>query len=1393
MSKIKKCILTIIFAMLALILFMQNKTYAYSIGDTIQISENSMSASDSIYCVAYSKQFGGIKGMDYKVTFKVMAYVEIEGNKAIGVSTSGQTISMENDSNSIMAAILGGPLKRGYGSYEKYNDAQKALYAYWNTWVGSVGASYGFSSDTANDSVSGGTTALNKAIDAAAKAKESGIEYKATIYLLKATGDDFSTNVQELIAVDALPPSTPSEPDNPNIESGQTTVKGTINISGYVWEDISNTKNNKVDSKYGDGDIKLSGIKVHWIGADGSEIASTETGADGSYKLSTDIDLYNHPYSIKDKAKYDNVNNSYIQFEYNGYKYTTVAYNGNLSDETSSKAKENAPARTDLDNKFDKVENRAVYDGNSAIISGLPNTSITDANYASQFAVSASTGNIVSGLLNTAETNSWVSKKTFCSNHCTAGSQEHEIATIPITREYGNAYYHTDYWEDRDGDPTNGDEYHVQEDYKKDTATVNVHIYCYGAPKFDDDPHGIITAADRAQYSRAPLGNEFNNYSGVHYYAADEIDGPTTRDCKSSVEGIYIWDIKNMNLGLVRREQPDAALVSDIEKVRVIMKNQEYTYIYGNRGIGNTDALIDYKVKWQNEYNVQQYSRPVNPADIAYVNDTGTDDLKVYVTYNIVAKNESTTLSMTINNIVNYYDSNYTIYTGAETATSSGWTEGSGTNNGYKIAYNNSLSGTKLAPGESSNIIKIEFEVSQTAIKGLLNENATLQNTSEIYSFTTWYGANTMCAEQETAATKGKTGGQYAGLDTDSTPGSAIPGNLGTYEDDTDRAPSFLLVKDPNYKIVSGTVYEDTDKVTTDNERLGDGTKADSEKGVENVKVELLKVNDDGSTTLAQIYTAENGTTTKKDAVTYTDTNGNYSFGNNGDNQSNRAGVVVDNYVIRYTYGNADKQTGYETGFASSDMKTIGSTKINGNEINARNYKSTIITTEPIKGVVAGTNTSDKWHLTMQDNASVAVDGLYDSFTERLAIPSLQYSNYNAPVNMSSYTRPFKLQTEYTENQTANVGTDGKNENFKYDLTTFDFGIIERPRENIVIEKTIAKIKITLANGQVLIEGDPRKEEKITYTKAIGFSPVDSRETTLSVTDKLLSMEMDTELIQGSKLEIWYAITVTNNSEIDYEFDSNAGGNEKYYYYGENPTHPIKSSVELVVDYMDQELICEVGEDAPAITEMNENNNLWTKKINTDTITSDVLKANGYISANAEGDTSGYKTYESLKDGNYQIFLTDMFKNVAPGESLQSILYASRLLSVSSDSLSYDNHVEILRINGKIARTIDSVDDNSREQIVKQYKPGTYIPSEERIIATKIGDYTVNGVSHYQVVDGTLEGVGLHNQDDDMVRIVITPPTGLANNIITYIAIGAVALIVLVGGIYFIKKRVINK
>ena len=1315
MNRMRKIILTTIFFTLGLILCMSTKasavTQSISLGGSINLSLGDMEASDNVYCVAHSKGFDGV------CTFNAIAYVDIKGNHAQGITASGKELERKSPENAVIASILGGNLTRGYGITGTYNEAQRALYGFWNKWVGSVGGQYGFSSDSANYNIFAEQPSTQYLIDKA-RADSQSVDYEVRIYLLYSTS---ATNPQELILVEvkSTPPDVPpTPPDEPEPEPKQTEVTGYVNISGYVWEDIANSKNNEVNSKYdkneqgesGGNDKRVEGIKVHWRAKDGSEIDSTVTDGNGSYKFSTTLALYNHPYEIKDKKKYDKINNSYIEFEYNGLKYTTVAYNGNLSSSDTSKGKESDNSRTALDNKFDRVENKAVYDDNKAIISDLPNTKISDANYTSELAVSASTKNIIRKLLKTTESiDGWTEKDTFCTDHCQVGEGPHVV-------------------------------------YKETKGDSYIKIYCNG--KVDiHDPYGQWSTdykLSMEQKKKEIIGDAINTATGSesHYYSAKEIDGPTYRDCRKSEEKVYVWNIQNMNLGLVRREQPDAAITSDIEKVRVVMKNQEYTYVYGNRGIQNDSTLFDYKVKFGNKYLQDVYTRPVNPSDVAYVNYNNSDDLKVYVTYNLRVTNQSNTLQMKINNIVNYYDSKYTIYTGAGTSTSAGWQDTTETNNGYKVAYNTSLSGTLLQPGANSDTIKLEFEVSQEAIHGILNNNPTLNDFSEIVSFTTYYGTNTICAERESAETKGKVGKQYAGLDIDSTPGSAIPQNESTYEDDTDKAPSFLLVKDPNYKTMTGIVYEDTQTTESKNknERLGNGQKEENEKGVENVRVELIEA-DTGE--LAYLYYKDASTETganRKLAVTYTDANGNYSFGD-----AENCGVVVNNYIIKYTYGNADKGV-------DGDGTAIGKTTIDGGNsyINARNYKSTIITDTSVKEVMQGKD-NDKWHLSMNESvdASIAVDDL----EQRLSQETLKYSNYSNEENMSAYSKKFKVQIEYTQSQTAKVDNNGGD--FQSDWSVFDFGIIERAREDVVVNKTISKIKLTLGNGQILFEGDPRSE-KLNYVKAIGFSKDDIAKS--SPLDRVLTIEMDQELIQGSRLEIWYSIILTNNSEKDYEYAEDS----KYYYYGNSEGLNVMGLADLVVDYMNPSLVCDSGEDFKDTTD-GLNNKDWFKVDKDVEINKDYLKDNGYISYKNESDTKD-KTYEIIQNRELQCIATNTFANVLPGETKTSVVYASKVLANQEENPIYDNHVEIVALNGKTGRTIKSVNDD-RTQISKEYQPGNYIPT--------LGSE--------------------HEQDDDRVRVIVTQPTGILNYTTIYIITAVVGLIVIAGGIVLIRKKFMNK
>ena len=1346
MTKLRKYIFIILFFGFVTLFGMTNKASALKfqnkevkIKEKFTITYSDMTKSNNLYCVAHQKASPSANPNEIQqADYTVRSYVEIDGRKS---SFNGGNIRY-NDNNAVLAAILGGVLTQGYGADRAPTDAQGALHMFWNKWVESVGKDYNFFKYAENDSRVEFGLALSKAIVASKKT-----DYHVKIYYM-TTGND---NMQQMILVETFAVNPPS----PNVPTpGQTEVEGTVNISGFVWEDVANSKANNINSQYEEGDLRVEGIKVHWKDNNGKEIASTTTGKDGSYKLSTTLALYNHPYGIKDTQKYDQINNSYIEFEYNGLKYTTVAYKGELSSANTSKGKENADNRTALDEKFDRVENQAVYDGDQAIITGLPNTKISDANYTPELAVSASTSNIIRNLMKTAETNKWTETKEFCTDHCQVGEGPHLVKRVSISGKKSTVDLYCD-------------------------GSVNLNVaeveVFWKDPNVKDDPGKIIKVREDLSDKVTEISNIMNNLKEIkgeeinkagiaHYYPADEINGPTHRDCLKGEYKIYVWNINNMNLGLVHREQPDAAVVSDIEKVRVITKGNEYTYKYGNRGIDN-EGIFDYKVNFADKY-MQTYTRAVNPSDIAYSNYNNTNDIQVYVTYNIRIKNQSNTLTMKINNIVNYYDSDYTIFTGENSSTSTGWEDTGQTVQGkqktFKVAYNPidvtlQAQQEKQQTGQSDFMLKIEFEISQDKIKELQNNDSfEFTNYTEIVSFTTYYGDATICSERERAdsETKKKSGMQYAGLDSDSTPGNAKPEYEETYEDDTDRAPSFLLKKDSNNRQLSGIVYEDTqtEESKNKNERLGNGKKDENEKGVKNVQVELINPETGQTADLYKMQRKDDTTTendiNKSPAITYSDKEGNYSF----------EGVVVDKYIIKYTYGNGD------------DIKTIIDTneeteddnQAEGEYINARNYKSTIITDPKVKSVMDGEESTD-WYLYVENNSSIAVDDI----EERLQQESLKNSTYKNTNNMSAYSKEFQISVEYTTNKESEILNkdieDGTSGEFTNNWSNFNFGIIERPREDIVINKTINKFRLTLSNEQILVEGDPRQKATLDFTKILGIEKREKAEFRQIDASKQLSIEVDQELLQGCRLEIWYGVTFTNNSENDYDYTTNTD----YYYYGTNKQGDPLCVADLVVDYINSSMVCDVGDDFDTENADGIDNKEWTKYDNGVSTDAEYLKNNGYISVKKE-----YKdvdqTYETIKNENLQCILTRTFANVKPGDTKTSVLYASQVLSNKDEEYNYENHVEIIELNSKTGRTIKNVENNTRKQVAKSYEPGDYIPNLSKASAE-------------------------HEQDDDNVRVIITPPTGIKNYFTIYEIIAVIGLSSVSVIIIFIKKRLKNK
>lgn len=1151
-------------------------------------------------------------------------------------------------------------------------------------------------------------------------------------------------------------PRLPST-ETSNINSTQylnTTIKNHqiyIRISGFVWKDIVNTKKNSPDNKYVDStDALVQGIKVY-LYKEGTLINTQKTDSNGYYQFGTEKTSYvNGDYWVNDTAWTENGNlliddlsKYYIEFEYDGLKFTTVANSWDYTnkDEQGSKAVEVPSGRSDRKDR-------------------------TSVNY--DFT------EITNGYSRNPSGNTTYELKYNYSDH---------VST------------YIDHW---------GYEYKTNSNNKKLLQVT----YDYD----NKNDYEIISSTKQSGYSLK------EKWDKAYANTGNEV-------------------ITNNNQGLYRREQPDVALCEDIETVRVITAGYENTYTYGgrkeyenqNENSSNYNESLDgfgIGVKFGNKYDtsyskrgLNSYIRPLYEADLALYNqyyDQNRDLMQVYITYKITVKNQSTKMYSKINEIANYFDNRYTIvesWIGENKANKVNWsTTGkynkSYSDSDYTAVYTTELKDMEIAPNGSINI-HITFKVDTSAVRNLINSQATLNNVSEITSFSTGTKPNNSWVA-------------YAGIDEDSDPGSVKieweTNNTTTdssgyisqnkvldktsYEDDTDSAPSLILElgKEDEPRGLSGTVFEDsTSKETrTGATRLGDGKYESNENTIFNAKVELLEVDNDGNIIqengapkVAKLYTLNvnnsggirNVTTTITDAVQYTDINGNYKFN----------GVIPDRYLIRYTYDDTcyiiepNKKYAYEMGQTKEELtdsiKYQEGMKIYKEDINAlgiksyeevkplnvRDYKSTIITSSKIREALAqksGTYEMSRmgnlnWILEYEKSGNniIRYSDAVDDLIKRETSDDIYYGSYfNKELNMTADTAAFEVGVEFsTVNSQLQTWTDYRDE-FEFEnevivlkdgkvvrQPTFycinpyqDFGIVERARQDIEIEKRISNLKLVLATGQVLLNGNPYTDN-LSYIKAL---------------PGIVHAEIDTELIQGATLELEYTIKITNNSEADYEYryaektELNKNTIGEYYYYGTNAEKAVllTTKIKKVVDYMDSSLVYDEEKN-------NEENNIanW-QVVTTEQLLKydkDIERING-VEQQVEKQLISEEVASDAKNG-YTIAMTDYFyKDIGIRENLSVKIYASKLLASSAEDITLKNQVEIIETQG-IRTIIGSIPGN--------YNPKTQEPDE---------------------------------QDDDSMKFIITPPTGVLGTIEIRITIGIISMIILGIGIYIIKKKVIG-
>ena len=457
------------------------------------------------------------------------------------------------------------------------------------------------------------------------------------------------------------------------------------------------------------------------------------------------------------------------------------------------------------------------------------------------------------------------------------------------------------------------------------------------------------------------------------------------------------------------------------------------------------------------------YTRAIYEADKEYTSSDKSKELKVYVTYKISMKNESSNLQVQVNNIVDYYDSNYTLIKTGTGIDEKGNVTGDISNNGsqsYNDKYKKVIINTnsKIEHNKSADVY-VQFELNRDAVLKILNDKENLDNVVEINSYSVF-------------DTDGKV---YAGIDTDSNPGNAVPGDTTTYEDDTDSAPGLKLVVSDKAREMTGKVFLDStsNELKTGEVRQGDGMYTDGEKGIEYVKV-TLKEN------------IENGT------VYETTTNGKGDF--------KIEGYIPGDYTLTYTWG--DK------------------------EYTVQNYKGTVYDKNRYDANV----TNKEWYKTDVDTRYTDAIDNYNT-RKKIDAEIAKVTNKTATKikTMDSTTPTMGISVEYTTTTTIEPTTDKfKSPDFK--IKNIDFGIVERARQDLALRKRVNTFKVTLANGQVIADMTIDEKGNITGER----NHVTYMGPSSSTGNGFVKLELDNELIQGATVEVEYEIKVTNNSELDY-------------------------------------------------------------------------------------------------------------------------------------------------------------------------------------------------------------------------------------------------------------------
>ncbi len=1251
MNKIKKGLLNITAIMTTAIFVISGTVNATTRLDNIKddtnedesvyVSSADLVDRDDLYCVEKGASLDGID-----IVYTVQKYIKIEGNTAW--NTAGTSVT--DNSNGVLAYILSKNMgySNGVKNFQNTSEAQNAIWTYINTWYSNVGDALGANWSYDNNTGDEDAQIINDAKDYANSIGSANTTITDNTDKSNISTTAYNENGKSYVRVG---------PFNWNFEGSLSNIYVyDENNSEYskVWysrfegdsevfineSDVSSDENfyvtveatsehTKISSISAKGKIDTGSVytaELWFLGNSGTQRlmlvktgdkpTETEINADFNYDITLTKNLEIYKVDSRDE-KLPLVGVGFVLQNKDTNKYVKqtngiLSYVDNRSEATEFMTDSNGKIKFEnlIMGTYVAYETKNPNYGYEIIKDGIEipinQTSITIKNIQKYIKLSGYIWKDVQSGKQTVRNDLYkddeydVKDESF--NGITVRLKDKDGNTLKETKSSENGLYNEitggEYiFEDVEIEKLA--DYYIEFEYDGliyQSVAININKN-NGSKSTDKVERDVLdknfTSVEATGENRVNVNNKYSiGYTNTQDHVAKINDSSSciihakTNDAGYNIANYFkpgTKEIRYINLGLYEKPQADLAIANDLENVNVGVNGYWHVYKYGKR-LNDSGMIPDNSdswnvgVKFKNSYT-GTYKRAVYESDVNYQTNDKSKEMQVYLTYKIAIRNESSYLTKA-NSIVNYFDNRYELVaagTGIDGQNNIIGNLNIASSEKYNEEYNKAVIDTNtVIKSGESNYLYVQYKLNREAVLQILNNKETLYSTVEINSYTVY---------------KDNNGNTVAAVDIDSVPGNMKVGNVDTYEDDTDAAPPVQLELTDARKI-AGTVFVDstTGKLKTGEIRQGNGQFDNGENTVSGVKVTLHELNNSIG-----------------DIETTTDANGNYEF----------AGYIPGQYTITYTWGDKDYKVQYYKGTVYDSSR---------NQNNKEWYKDAVDTrkTDAIDNYderkAIDKEVANITNHTVGEEVSKAYNGEQSAITI---------------TKMNSVTPTMEFGVEY-----ETTITDGTADKVEFIVKNVDFGIVERARQKLDLQKRVSTFKVTLANGQVLADAKVTEDGKLegTTNHMTYMGPSTSG-------NGYVKLETDDELIEGATLNITYQIKAINQSEVDYM-------SENYYKYGIKEGNIATLTPSAVVDYLDKNLGF-----------VEDNNRDWKQ------ITSEDLEK---LNAVKVGDT------EYLN--NKKILYTEATtKALKPTETVSVGLNVSKLLT-SSEDLTFNNDAEVARI-----------------------------------------------------------------------------------------------------------------